>query len=70
MINRIRQLFCKHGWVRLARHKSSSQNLFQCQKCKLFHIYHVGLCIGYNTKEPNLGGWISLKDGSEDNYGL
>lgn len=50
--------FGRHDYEYVARHRSSSQNLWWCRRCGLFYIQHWGLGIGYTHKTPHIGGWV------------
>ena len=54
----LRKLFCKHDYKQIAKHQSSSQNLWRCDKCGLLYIQHWGIDIGYSCEKPNLDGWV------------
>lgn len=55
---KLRKYFCKHDFRYIAKHNSTSQNLWQCEKCKVYVIQHWGIGTHYKCKEPNIGGWI------------
>ena len=56
----LRQLICKHDYKVIAKHNTTQQNLWQCNKCRIFYIQHYGIGIGYKCKKPNLNGWIKV----------
>ena len=55
---KLKQCLCRHDFILIAEHNSTSQNLWQCSKCDLYYIQHWGLGIGYNCKKPNINGWV------------
>lgn len=57
---KLKQYFCKHDFIQIGKHKHTSQNLYQCKKCNVFYIYHLGINTGYKCKTPNIGGWIKI----------
>lgn len=57
---KLRQYFCKHDFTYLTKHKTTSQNLWQCKKCSVYYIQHWGIGIGYKCKEPNIKGWEKI----------
>ena len=64
----LKQIFCKHNYELVGRHKSTSQNLWSCRKCDMMYIQHWGMGIGYKCKTPNLGGWIACSNDEEELY--
>ena len=54
----IKQFFCRHNFIYLAKHKSTQQNLWMCDKCGIHLIQHYGIGVHYKCKQPNIGGWI------------
>lgn len=58
LVLKIRQYLCRHDYICIARHKSTSQNLWKCSKCGVYYIQHWGLGIGYACVKPNLNGWV------------
>lgn len=66
----LRQCICRHDFKCIAKHKFSQQNLWKCDKCKVYYVQHYGIGIGYYTKVPPLlEHWESintkLKEGSD-----
>lgn len=55
---KLKQYFCRHDFEFKAKHKSTSQNLWQCKKCGVYIIQHWGLNNYYKCKELNIDGWI------------
>jgi hypothetical protein len=57
-ILKLKQYFCRHDFKYIARHQSTSQNLWECKKCQVYVIQHWGLDTHYKCKEPNIDGWL------------
>lgn len=55
---KLRQYLCRHDFEYIAKHRSSSQNLWKCRKCGVYCIQHWGLGIHYKFKTPHIDGWI------------
>ena len=49
----------------IATHEHTQQDLWQCNKCKVYYIWHYGIYLGYECKVPNIGGWISEREEEE-----
>ena len=56
-ILKLRQYLCKHDFIQIGKHISTSQNLWKCKKCDIYYIQHWGMGVGYKCKTPNLDGW-------------
>lgn len=62
----LKQLFCRHNWRLIAKHKSVNEVLFQCNKCKMYKVWHRGINLEYRTNEfPNTTGWEVEKEEKE-----
>jgi len=59
---KLRQYLCKHDFKLIAKHKCTSQNLWQCKKCGVFVIQHWGIGLNYKCKVPNICGWVEVKE--------
>ncbi len=58
----LKQLFCKHKYLVLGENQIVSEFLYQCQKCGLYAVSHMGVGIEYKTdKFPTNKGWEHLK---------
>lgn len=55
---KIRQYLCRHDFKVIAEHDTSSQNLWQCPKCKVYCIQHWGIGTHYLSKTPHIDGWV------------
>ena len=65
---KIHQYFCRHSFEFKAKHKSTSQNLWQCGKCNVYCIQHYGIGVHYYNKTPHINGWIfEIKKGGDAN---
>lgn len=54
----LKQLFCRHYWRHLGKNKIVNEVLNQCEKCKVYNIWHRGLNMEYKTdKFPTNRGW-------------
>ena len=58
----LKQRFCKHKYLVLGENKIVSEFLYQCKKCKLHAVSHMGVGIEYKTdKFPTNKGWEHVK---------
>lgn len=55
---KLKQYLCKHDYEYLAREKDTSQNLWQCKKCKVFYVQHWGIGVGVKCKDYPIMNWI------------
>lgn len=60
---KIKQYLCRHKFKVIAEHVSCQENLWQCDKCKVYVIQHYGLGISYKCKAININGWNKTKRG-------
>lgn len=57
---KFKQYFCRHDFKIIAEHNASAQNLWQCNKCKVYCIQHWGEGIHYKSKTPHIEGWVYI----------
>jgi hypothetical protein len=57
---KLKQYFCKHDFKLIAKHNSTQQNLYQCNKCKAYKIQHHGINCEYVCKSPNIKDWTII----------
>ncbi len=53
----------------IAKHRSSQQNLWGCNKCGVFIIQHWGLGTYYKSKTHHINGWIPNKTNEHNERG-
>ena len=58
----LKQRFCKHHYVVIAENQVVNEFLYQCKKCKLYAVSHMGVGIEYKTdKFPTNNGWEHVR---------
>lgn len=62
IIKFIKQLFCRHDFINIARNKDVFENLSRCKKCGVYHVLHKGLMCEFKTISKPTGNWIYFKD--------
>lgn len=68
---KIRQYLCRHKGIKvIATNKHSSQNLWQCPKCKVYVIQHWGLGLYYFYKNTHIGHWKYKKSLMNEGVGI
>lgn len=58
----MKQRFCKHRYMLIATNEIVNEFLYQCEKCGLYAVSHMGVGIEYKTsKFPTNKGWEHVK---------
>ncbi|MGJ0847375.1 hypothetical protein ACR77J_11860 [Tissierella praeacuta] len=59
---KIKQLFCKHKFVYLGKHKDIQEHLWQCTKCRIFLVKNTGILVSYKTNRPDIDEYTDYKE--------
>ena len=55
---KLKQYLCKHDYKYLARNRDINEYLWQCNKCKVYYVGHLGTMASFKSKTKPKGNWI------------